>query len=134
MSVPGQVSDAELRYPANLQLTCLPTSLTFAHPMPCQPRKKVFIGSFVHALSLRKLQYLRNTLLAVDEEGVIAFVVSDSDGKPQTGSNGTNGAEEQAKRGIQTEDDVHFILSQHGWEASETQIVWLKRGEFIIPG
>lgn len=92
----------------------------------------------MHSLSLRKLQYLRNTLLAVDEQGVIAFIVSDSDGKPDAVSNGTNGAshaaEDQAKRGIQTDADVRFILSQHGWETSETQIVWLERGEFIIPG
>jgi len=101
-----------------------------------QPRKKVFIGSFIHSLSLRKLQYLRDTLLAVDEQGIIAFVVSDSEDKPQSSTNGTNGEthNEPQPRGIKTEEDVQFILSQQGWELADTQIVWLKRGEFIIPG
>jgi guanine deaminase len=95
-----------------------------------QGRKRVFVGSFVHSLSLRKLEYLRNTLLAVDEQGVIAFIVSD---KPASAS--TNGEQEQQQdKGIQTQEDVQFILSQQGWDISDTQVVWLKRGDFIIPG
>lgn len=72
-------------------------------------------------MSLRKLEYLRDTLLAVDEAGLIAFIASSTEGDSHA-------------NGIKTEQDVQFILSQQGWELAETQIVWLKRGEFIIPG
>lgn len=87
----------------------------------------------MHSLSLRKLEYLRDTLLAVDENGTIAFVVSGT-GESSEPEDGPNGHEPQTHRGIKTEEDVLFILSQQGWEREETDIIWLKRGEFIIPG
>ena len=94
------------------------------------------MGSFVHSLSLRKLQYLRETLLAVDETGIIAFIVSecDFDEKPRSDSSNHGANGQQTRRGIKTEQDVQLILSQQGWEYAETQVVWLKRGEFIVPG
>ncbi|KAK9900614.1 Metallo-dependent hydrolase [Cystobasidium minutum MCA 4210] len=107
-----------------------------AIPSQPQSQKRVFIGSFVHSLSLRKLEYLRDTLLAVDENGVIAFVVSSNEEHDETQFNGAgdNGQQGRKRQGIKTEQDVQFILSQQGWELAETQVIWLKRGEFIIPG
>jgi len=101
-----------------------------------QPHKRVFIGSFVHSLSLRKLEYLRDTLLAVDENGIIAFIVSENGEVREPNADGqqSNGQQSSRRKGIKTEEDVQFILSQQGWELAETQVVWLKRGEFIIPG
>ena len=89
----------------------------------------------MHSLSLRKLEYLRDTLLAVDENGVIAFVVSSNEDHGEAQQlNGSSEQQGRKRQGIKTEQDVQFILSQQGWELSETQVIWLKRGEFIIPG
>lgn len=90
----------------------------------------------MHSLSLRKLEYLRDTLLAVDENGIIAFIVSENGEVHEPNADGqqSNGQQSSRRKGIKTEEDVQFILSQQGWELAETQVVWLKRGEFIIPG
>jgi hypothetical protein len=74
-------------------------------------QRRVFHGSFVHALSNRKLEYLVDTLLAVDESGVIVFI----------------------QRDVRSEDIAGLLeQQQNGWE--DVEVTALKRGEFIIPG
>lgn len=74
-----------------------------------QPKKRVFFGSFVHSLSKRRIEYLTDTLLAVDEDGLISFVQSSV-----------------------SPDEIQPLLHAQGWQDAE--VVVLRKGEFIIPG
>ena len=63
----------------------------------------------MHSISNRKLEYLQDTILAVDEGGLIAFLQSDVN--------------------VQ---DIEAILEQQHWE--DVEVIKLTRGEFLIPG
>ncbi|GAA5881398.1 hypothetical protein JCM16303_000162 [Sporobolomyces ruberrimus] len=76
-------------------------------------KRRVLHGTAIHSKSLTEIEYLRNTLIGVDENGVIAFLERDVEaGK------------------------IEEIVVKHGWslDDSETERVSLKRGEFLIPG
>ncbi|KAL7006814.1 hypothetical protein EMMF5_003700 [Cystobasidiomycetes sp. EMM_F5] len=77
--------------------------------LPTEPRRRVFVGDFVHSLTKRKLEYLYETAVGVDEFGVIVFI----EPCKQPGS-------------------LELILERLHW--TEAEIVELVRGEFIIPG
>lgn len=42
--------------------------------MASEQKKTLYIGSFVHSISLQQLEYCEEALIGVDERGVIAFV------------------------------------------------------------
>ena len=75
-----------------------------------QPKKRVFYGAFVHALSNRKLEYQEQSILAVDDNGVIAFI----------------------QHNVKAEEIPSLLSLQKGW--ADAEVVRLKRGEFLIPG
>lgn len=69
----------------------------------------MFHGTLIHSLTLTKLEYIESGLLGVDEAGVIRFV----------------------EKGVE-KGEVGGKLGAAGWEGAE--VVYLKRGEFLIPG
>jgi guanine deaminase len=97
---------------------CTPVPLTLPLDLerqtPSPPlKRRVLHGTAIHSKSLTEIEYLRNTLIGVDENGVIAFLERDVEaGK------------------------IEEIVVKHGWslDDSETERVSLKRGEFLIPG
>ncbi|CAD6585029.1 MAG: hypothetical protein CYPHOPRED_002953 [Cyphobasidiales sp. Tagirdzhanova-0007] len=77
--------------------------------LPSEPKKRVFHGCCVHSLTNRKLEYLRDALLAVDEAGFITFLQPDV-----------------------ARQDIAAILRQQDWQ--DVEVVDLERGQFLIPG
>ncbi|KEI39127.1 uncharacterized protein L969DRAFT_95270 [Mixia osmundae IAM 14324] len=76
----------------------------------CQPAC-VYYGTFVHSLDVLTLEYLKDTLLGVDEQGVISFV----------------------EQGVSRED-VKSRITNKGSQWQDAKIVRLARGDFIVPG
>ncbi|GAA5979310.1 hypothetical protein JCM5350_006962 [Sporobolomyces pararoseus] len=76
-------------------------------------KRRVFHGTAIHSKSLTEIEYLSNSLIGVDENGVIAFVERDV---------------ERSK--------VQEIVSKHGWslEDGTTESVTSGKGTFLIPG
>jgi hypothetical protein len=77
-----------------------------------QPVKRLFHGDFVHSLSNRQLEYLKDTLLAVDEHGIIAFT----------------------QPGIARTDVDATVAALQQPEWSQASLIKLQKGEFLIPG
>ncbi|GAA5847273.1 hypothetical protein JCM5353_002666 [Sporobolomyces roseus] len=75
--------------------------------------RRIFHGTAIHSKNLTEIEYLHNTLIGVDETGLIAFV------------------EENIE-----EEDVEENIKQHGWNLSEegVELIRIHKGEFLIPG
>lgn len=79
---------------------------------PTNPlQRRVFYGTAIHAVSLTETEYLSNTLIGVDEAGVITFV----------------------ERSV-APDEVDERLRSLGWVDQAAQLVKLQKGEFLMPG
>lgn len=72
----------------------------------------MFYGTLVHSLSLTEIEYLENSLLGVDENGVIAFLDKE----------------------VSSAADVDQRLEAQGWSRQDAQVVEMKRGDFLMPG
>lgn len=52
---------------------------------PAPPEKTLYIGTFIHSISLTELEVCENGVIGVDERGKIAFVEKDGKGKREEG-------------------------------------------------
>jgi len=75
--------------------------------------RRIFHGTAIHSKALTEIEYLHNTLIGVDEIGLIAFVEENVEDK-----------------------DVEEKIKQQGWDlAGEgVELTRLSKGEFLIPG
>ncbi|GAA5941451.1 uncharacterized protein JCM15063_006106 [Sporobolomyces koalae] len=75
--------------------------------------RRVVYGSAIHSRSLTEIEYLNNTLIGVDMDGLIAFV----------------------ERNVEREE-LEEKIAQHGWSLQDgsTSLLLLRRGEFLVPG
>ncbi|KAJ9137304.1 Metallo-dependent hydrolase [Pleurostoma richardsiae] len=75
-------------------------------------QKQLFLGTFIHSISLDELEYLHDTALCVDENGKIVAIEKDCDQK-------------------KAEDVLYPKL---GWAAAEVTVSACKDGQFFFPG
>lgn len=74
-------------------------------------RRQVFVGTFVHSKSRTELDYLHDSVVCVDEHGVIVKV----------------------ERGCGAEATT-ALLESLGWPEAEVDVVACKEGQFFFPG
>jgi len=74
--------------------------------------KSLFLGSFIHSRSLDELEYLHDSAICVDENGVIVAIEKDCDLKK---------AEET-------------LLPKLGWSTGDVTVKTAKPGQFFFPG
>ena len=74
--------------------------------------KSLFLGSFIHSKTLDKLEYLHDSAVCVDENGIIVAVEKDCDLKK---------AEE-------------ILFSKLGWSTRNVTVKTAKPGQFFFPG
>jgi guanine deaminase len=69
-------------------------------------RKKLFLGTFVHSKTQTELEIVENSVIGVDEKGIIRF--------------------------IDTNVKVFTDSDKHGWE--DAQIIRVPQGAWLFPG
>ncbi len=74
--------------------------------------KSLFLGSFIHSKSLDELEYLHNSAVCVDGNGVIVAIEKDYDLKK---------AEET-------------LFPKLGWSVGDVTVRTTKSGQFFFPG
>ncbi|GAA6002302.1 guanine deaminase [Rhodotorula paludigena] len=89
----------------------MPTVIPAPHGPTNPLQRRVFYGTAIHAVSLTETEYLSNTLIGVDEAGVITFV----------------------ERSV-APDKLDERLQSLGWVDQAAQLVKLQKGEFLMPG
>jgi guanine deaminase len=77
-----------------------------------QMGRSLFLGTFIHSRNLEELDYLYNTAVCVNEDGVIVAIEPECD---------LAKAEEQ-------------ILPKLGWSRGDVSVRIAKPGEFFFPG
>jgi guanine deaminase len=70
-------------------------------------RRTVYIGTFIHCVTLQKLDICEHGAIGVDEHGKIAFVERDA-------------------------GNVDSVTAAHGWE--DAHLVWASGCQFFFPG
>lgn len=75
-------------------------------------QNQLFLGSFIHSVSLGQLEYLHNTAICVDKSGKIAAVQRDCD--------------------RQTAEQT--LLPRLGWDLASVDITNAQDGQFFFPG
>jgi guanine deaminase len=74
--------------------------------------KSLFLGSFIHSKSLDDLEYLHNSAVCVDENGVIVAIEKDCD----------------LKKAEVT------LFPKFGWSIEAVSVKTAKPGQFFFPG
>jgi guanine deaminase len=74
--------------------------------------KYLFLGSFIHSESLVTLEFLHDTAVFVDENGVIVAIEKDCDQEKAEGT----------------------MFSQLNWSRAEVTVKIAKPGQFFFPG
>ena len=80
-------------------------------PSHATPRS-LFLGSFIHSQSLEELEFLHDTAVCVDENGIIVMIESKCD---------QNKAEE-------------VLFPKLGWTKGEVTVKAARPGQFFFPG
>ncbi|KAH8667539.1 guanine deaminase [Tricladium varicosporioides] len=75
-------------------------------------KKSLFVGSFIHSKSLDSLEILHDTVIGVDEKGVIISV----------------------EKGLSLEKAKETLFPRLGWEASDVTVRVAQSGQFFFPG
>lgn len=85
---------------------------TLLNGMGSRGGNKVLLGSFVHSTSREALEYLHDTGVFVDGDGVIVAIEPDCDRS-------------------KAEDE---IVPRLGWDKTQVEVVSSKKGQFFFPG
>ncbi|KAL8879689.1 MAG: hypothetical protein Q9192_008183 [Flavoplaca navasiana] len=85
---------------------------------PSSPKKQIFTGTFIHVPSLSTgISVLENTIVGVDECGVIAFIQRDVEGLYDYEEDTVSGDE----KGLTVA--VRGVLVNNGWEGLDVEVV-----------
>jgi guanine deaminase len=79
---------------------------------PHSTGKSLFLGSFIHSKSLDKLEYLHNSAVCVDENGVIVAIEEDYD----------------------LEKAEETLFPKLAWSTGDVTVKTAKPGQFFFPG
>jgi guanine deaminase len=77
-----------------------------------QTGKSLFLGSFIHSKSLDELEYLHDSAVCVDENGVIVAL----------------------EKGYDLKEAEETLFPKLGWSTGDVTVKTAKPGQFFFPG
>ena len=76
--------------------------------------RSLFVGTLIHSKSLDELEYLDDTAVFVDEDGLIVAI--------------------QSKYSQTAAEEIEALFQKLGWSREDVTIKTAKSGEFFFPG